>query len=150
MNVIKECMNQYIDTYNERGNIVRNIHNFKIIHVDKQTIVCQNCKHRFKIDDDDCPICSAFNESYIIGKIESKCKNESFVIQTKKKIKSPDIIEIYKLKIDYIFGTMSCIVRFEENDWSSTPFNYFETTIYLFRNRKNRDKFFDNLALTIK
>jgi len=147
MKTIRECMNDNTELINGRGYIIRNIYDVDIVHIDKQTILCQNCKCRIKTDHDFdyCRKCSTFDESHTFGKIERRCKQGPFNIQKKKKIKyeNADVAKIYKIKIDHICGIMLCVIYFEENDWSSTPCNYYKTTFYLFRNPKNRNIYFD-------
>ena len=152
---------------NECGHPIRNIHEINITYVDHQTLVCPQCKNRMRAINsfEQCPKCLEYNTNDIFENIRESCESFDFFVQDKQTIQyfTADIAELYKIKIELpngshnsesthhpdsteqIYGIMICRLSFEENDWSSTPHNFFMTEIFLFRNKKNRNRYYLNL-----
>lgn len=161
MNIIQECMDDE-EAVNECGRVIRNIFEIDITYIDKQTLICQECKSRMHAikSFECCPKCSTYNDDDLFDTVQKSCESFDFDIQTKKAIQyfSAHTAELCKIKIqlpsrtananiEQIYGIALCAISFEENDWSSTPHNFFMTKFFLFRNRKNRDRYYSKLYL---
>lgn len=114
-----------------------------IEYIDKPIFICPSCKSETKNTQANvlCD-CWAFNENQLVSEIEDVCKNYTFDVQSYESLECGDFAELCTMKTRTMFGLVLFGLLDEPNDWSSSPYDVYTTSILLFSTEKKRDLYY--------
>jgi len=109
---------------NDIGIEYRNRYFQSIKYINTPVFICPSCNFETisKESFEQCSKCLDYNVNKTVENIETACKDYTFAIQSFEDIDCTyDCAEMYKMEIGNMYAFALFGIRYEINDWSSTP-----------------------------